>query len=141
MKEDNEKMRRRNSGRLYLWLLMMVGFLCLPGLGSGASPEMRPAAQMVGTIIAPQEERKLALAAGDKVFIALDKERSVRKGEVMEIYQPAPLISEGKADFHYVRTGELVVLEQVNDRLLLAVIERSTREIAVGDRIFIADRP
>lgn len=132
-------MRRRNrQGLVFLVFLILWGiFLVTAGLG--AYQEVRQAGQLSGTIVAPVEERKQALSAGDKVFIALDKEVPVKKGDLMEIYQPAPNL-EGKPRFHYIRVGEVIVLEPVNGRLFLAVIENSNREIAVGDRIFIPER-
>lgn len=121
--------------------LLLSGLPFLPNPVQGASPEVRPAGQMSGTIIAPLEERKQALAAGDKVYVALDRDRPVKKGDLMEIYQPAPMVLEGKPLFTYTRAGEVIILESVNDRLFLAVIESSNKEISVGDRVYLPEHP
>ena len=133
-------MRDRNRLLLGAFLVTVVCLILQPW-AFGASREIRQADQMSGTIIAPLEERKQALSAGDKVFIALDKNRTVKKGDLLEIYQPVPLVLDGKPLFNYARAGEVIVLEPVNDRLLLGVIESSNKEIAVGDRIFFPERP
>ena len=106
----------------------------------GASQEIRQASQMSGTIVAPMEERKQALSSGDKIFVTLDKTRPVIKGATLEIFQQAFLGVEGKPVFPFVRVGEVTVLEIINERFLLCVIESSTKEIAVGDRIYFPEQ-
>ena len=46
---------------------------------------------------------------------------------------------DGKPAFPFVRAGEIIILEIINDRLLLGVIESSSKEIAVGDRIYFPE--
>jgi hypothetical protein len=106
----------------------------------GASQEIRQASQMSGTIVAPVEERKQALSSGDKIFVSLDKTRPVRKGDTFEIFQQAFLGVEGKPVFPFVRVGEVTVLEIINERFLLCVIESSIKEIAIGDRIYFPEQ-
>jgi hypothetical protein len=120
--------------------LVMCSFFSLLCWAHGASQEIRPADQLAGSIIAPLEERKQALSAGDKIFIALDKNRPVKKGDLLEIFQPAPLTREGKSLVYFSKAGQVVVLELVNDRMLLGVIESSDKEIAVGDRIYLPEK-
>ena len=105
----------------------------------GASQEIRPPSQLSGTIVSSLEERKQALSSGDKIFIALDKNRPVKKGDSLEIFQKAYLMIEGKPAFPFVRAGQVIILEIIDDRLLLGIIESSTKEIAVGDRIFFPE--
>lgn len=105
----------------------------------GASQEIRSPSQLSGTILSPVEERKQALSSGDKIFVTLDKSRPVKKGDALEIFQPSDLVIEGKPVLTFVRAGEVVILEIINDRLLLCVIESSSKEIAVGDRIFFPE--
>ncbi len=100
------------------------------------NPEIRSLEQFSGTVIAPLEERKQVLSSGDKVFIALDKTLPVKKGDLLEIFQPAPLVQEGKPLYLFIRAGQAMILETVQERLVLAVIETNTREIAVGDRVY-----
>ncbi len=105
----------------------------------GASQEIRPPSQLSGTIVSPVEERKQALSSGDKIFVALDKTRPVKKGDTLEIFQQAYLTIEGKLAFPLVRSGQVIILEIIDERLLLCVIESSTKEIAVGDRIYFPE--
>jgi hypothetical protein len=102
----------------------------------GASQEIRPPSQLSGTIVSPVEERKQALSSGDKIFVALDISHPVKKGDILEIFQQANMMIDGKPALPFVRAGEIIILEIVNDRLLLGVIESSSKEIAVGDRIY-----
>ena len=105
----------------------------------GASQEIRPPSQLSGVIVSPVEERKQALSSGDKIFVTLDKSRPVKKGDTLEIFQEADLILDGKPAFPFVKAGEVVVLEVVNERLLFCVIQSSSKEIAVGDRIYFPE--
>ncbi len=105
----------------------------------GASQEIRPPSQLSGTIVSPVEERKQALSSGDKIFVTLDKTHPVKKGDTLEIFQQADLTLDGKPAFPFVRAGEVVILEVINERLLLGVIESSSKEIAVGDRIYFPE--
>ena len=105
----------------------------------GASQEIRPPSQLSGTIVSPVEERKQALSSGDKIFVTLNETRPVKKGDTLEIFQEADLILDGKPAFPFVKAGEVVILEVINERLLLCIIESSSKEIAVGDRIYFPE--
>jgi hypothetical protein len=105
----------------------------------GASQEIRPPSQLSGTIASPVEERKQALSSGDKIFVTLDTSLPVKKGDTLEIFQQAYMLLEGKPSFPFVKTGVVVILEVINERLLLCVIESSSKEIAVGDRIYFPE--
>ncbi len=104
-----------------------------------ASQEIRPPSALSGTIIAPVEVRKQALSSGDKIFVSLDRALPVKKGDKLEIFQSALLTIDDKPALSFVRAGEVIILELVNDRLLLGVIESSIREIAVGDRLYFPE--
>jgi hypothetical protein len=114
-------------------------FLCSFAWVYGASQEIRPPSQFSGIIVSPVEERKQALHAGDKIFVTLDKTRPVKKGDTLEIFQQTDLIIDGKPTFPFVRAGEVIILEIIDERLLLCVIESSSKEIAVGDRIYFPE--
>jgi hypothetical protein len=122
------------------WTLRMVIVLvycfCSLTLVFGASQEIRVGSEMSGTIISPLEERKQALSSGDKIFVSLDKAFPVKKGDMPEIFQPTSLPVEKKVLFPFIKAGQAIVLEIINDRLLLCLIESSIREIAVGDRLY-----
>ncbi|MGA3085413.1 MAG: hypothetical protein ABSE95_11545 [Thermodesulfobacteriota bacterium] len=121
---------------LLVVLLMVLGSF---SWAFGASQEIRPLSQLSGTIVSPVEERKQALSSGDKIFVALDKTHPVKKGDTLEIFQQAYLTIEGKPAFPFVRAGQIIILEIIDERLLLGVIESSIKEIAVGDRIYFPE--
>ena len=116
-------------------VMVVICLVCASGVW-GASQEIRPPTDLSGTIVAPVEERKQALSSGDKIFVALDTTLPVKKGDKLEIFQQASLTIDGKPVLSFLRSGEVIILELVNDRLLLGVIESSDKEIAVGDRIY-----
>lgn len=118
-------------------ILGMVLFSLTGALG--APQEIRSPSQLSGTIVSPVEERKQALSSGDKIFVALDTSRPVKKGDALDIFQQASMTIDGKPAFPFVRAGEIIILEIINDRLLLCIIESSIKEIAVGDRIYFPE--
>jgi hypothetical protein len=128
---------------IYKWvfnLSVILGvFLCSFTWVFGASQEIRLPSQLSGTIISPLEERKQALSSGDKIFVTLNETHPVKKGDSLEIFQQAYLAIDGKPASHFVRVGEVIVLEIINERLLLCIIESSSKEIAVGDRIYFPE--
>jgi hypothetical protein len=125
---------------IYKWvfnLLVVLGIVA----GSftwvlGASQEIRPPSQLSGAIVSPVEERKQTLSSGDKIFVTLNETHPVKKGDTLEIFQQADLTLDGKPAFPFIKAGEVVILEVINERLLLCIIESSSKEIAVGDRIY-----
>jgi hypothetical protein len=102
----------------------------------GASKEIRPGSQMNGWITAPLEEGKQALSIGDKVLVALEQPRPVKKGDKFEIFQPIITREDAPKDGLMTKVGRGVVLEISDHGILLCVIESSIREIGVGDRIY-----
>lgn len=127
---------------IYKWFFnpaVILGiFLLSLSWAFGASQEIRPPSQLSGTIASPVEKRKQALSSGDKIFVTLDRSHPVKKGDILEIFQQSDLMNDGNPTFLFVRAGEIIILEIINDRLLLGIIESSIKEIAVGDRIYFA---
>ncbi len=120
------------------WVIIVIGLVSASGV-MAASQEIRPPSALSGTIVAPVEVRKQALSFGDKIFVSLDTALPLKKGDKLEIFQPVLLTIDSKPALSFIRAGEIIVLELVNDRLLLGVIESSIREIAVGDRIYFPE--
>jgi hypothetical protein len=105
-----------------------------------ASPDIRPGSQLNGIIVAPKEERKLALSKGDEIFVATEKSLPVKKGDVLEIFQPISLSAGEEKVPWFAKAGEIVILEIINDRFFLGVIDSSTKEITVGDRLYFPEK-
>jgi hypothetical protein len=123
---------------LTLFFILVTLFSAL-AWALGASQEIRPVAQLTGIIVGPMEERKQALSSGDKIFVSLDRPRLVKKGDLLEIFQPTILPGHENKDFSFTRMGQAIILEIINERLLLCIIHTSTKEIAVGDRIYFPE--
>ena len=118
---------------------LIVFFINAFSWAIGASREIRPISQLTGVIVGPIEERKQVLSAGDKIFVSLDQARPVKKGDFLEIYQPTVLPGKANNDVFFVKMGQAIILEIINERLLLCVIHSGNREIAVGDRIYFPE--
>jgi hypothetical protein len=120
----------------------LIGWLFLMALGGpitgvwGASQDVRPVSQFNGFIIAPVEERIQVLSSGDKIFVSLEKNRTVKKGDRLEIFQPTLLPGSDTKDFLFAKVGQAVILEIPHERLLVCEIVSSQKEMAVGDRIY-----
>ena len=129
----------RKYGPVNLVLFLIVFF---SSLAWAVEPpkEIRPNSQLIGTILAPKEERKQALSQGDMIFVGVEKNRQVKKGDILEIFQQTLLPGEESKSLWFAKTGQAIILEIINERLFLCMIESSTKEIAVGDKIYFPDR-
>jgi len=130
-----------NKNHRFLNLFVVLGcYLSTFAWAFGASQEIRTASQLAGTIVAPMEARKLALSSGDKIYVSLNNVRPVKKGDVLEIFQQTSLPADGqKKELYFAKVGQAVVLEIINERLLLCMIDSTKREIAVGDHIYFPE--
>jgi hypothetical protein len=117
-------------------MIVLMIFLGVTPWVSGNSKELRPASQMNGWITVPLEEAKQALSTGDKILVALEKPRPVKKGDKLEIFQSIVSRQEAPKDGLMNKVGRAVVLEINDQGILLCMIESSIREIGVGDRIY-----
>ncbi|MBI5602190.1 MAG: hypothetical protein HY879_02445 [Deltaproteobacteria bacterium] len=120
-------------------VVLLLSFFSSLIYAFGVSQEVRPISQLAGTIAAPMEERKQALSAGDKIFVSLDQARPVKKGDLLEIFQPAILSGKDNKDFLFTKVGQVIILEITGQSLLLCEIVSSQREVVVGDRIYFPE--
>lgn len=125
--------------RVLTLFFILVSLFTVSSWALGASQEIRTAAQLTGIIVGPMEERKQALSSGDKIFVSLDRPRLVKKGDLLEIFQPTILPGNESKDFFFTMMGQAIVLEIINEHLLLCIIHTSNKEIAVGDRLYFPE--
>lgn len=123
---------------LCLIVLLIVLFTSL-AWAIEAPREIRPNSQLIGTILAPKEERKQALSQGDMIFVGVEKNRQVKKGDILEIFQQTLLPGEENKPPWFAKAGQVIILEIINERLFLCMIESSTKEVAVGDKIYFPE--
>lgn len=121
-----------------LFFLLVSCFCPLTG-AMGVSQEIRHGSQLMGTILAPKEERKQVLSQGDVVFVGFEKTLPLKKGDLLDIFQEISLPLAQKGPLWFDKAGQVIILEIINERLILCVIELSTKEIAVGDKIYFPD--
>jgi hypothetical protein len=125
--------------RALLLFILLVSYFCSFTGAMGASQEIRPGSELLGTILASKEDRKQALSHGDVIFVGIEKTLHIKKGDMLEIFQETPLPQAEKGPLWFARAGQVIILEIINERLILCVIESSTKEIAVGDKIYFPD--
>ncbi len=128
----------RKYGPLNLVLFLIVFFSSL-AWAVETPKEIRPITELGGIIVAPKEERKQALSQGDMIFVGVEKTRQVKKGDILEIFQLTSLPVEENKPLWFSKAGQVIILEIINERLFLCTIESSTKEIAVGDKIYFPD--
>lgn len=128
----------RKPGLLNLVLLAIVLFSSF-SWAKESPKEIRPLSELSGIIVAPKEERKQALSAGDIVFVNFEKVLPIKKGDRLEIYQSNLVTVGEKTTPFFSRAGQIIILDTINERQYLSIIESSNREIAVGDRIYFPE--
>jgi len=123
------------------WVIPFVGWICLAAslvwAEERVNREIRPASHMSGTIIAPLETGKQILSSGDKVVVGLAGKFEVKPGDYLEIFQSLSRESDESPDPSLRRIGLAVFLEKIDERRILCIIDRSAKEVSVGDWVFI----
>ena len=117
---------------------VLLGVLLVSGFTWPLSAqEFRKDSELKGVITGSVETGKLMLSSGDKIYIGLEKELSLKHGDSIEIFQAA-LMPEKEGDpVLFRRVGRGTLLEIISSKLLLCIIDQSTQEIAVGDRVWV----
>jgi hypothetical protein len=120
------------------WCGSLLGVLILSGFAwpLGAQ-EFRKAPDLQGVITGSVETGKLMLSAGDKIYVGLEKELSLKHGDAIAIFQVALLPEKEGQSPLFRRVGRGRLLEIIAPQLLLCIIDASEREIAVGDRVLV----
>ena len=99
--------------------------------------EIRPASHMSGTIIAPLETGKQILSSGDKIVVGLAGKFEVKPGDYLEIFQSLSRVSDESPDPSLRRIGLAIFIEKIDERRILCIIDRSAKEVSLGDWVFI----
>jgi hypothetical protein len=130
-------MKHQKSRFAGLCGLLIGGFFFLGSTLPLSAQEFRKDLELKGVITGSVETGKLMLSSGDKIYIGLEKELSLKHGDSIEIFQAA-LMPEKEGDpALFRRVGRGTLLEIIGSKLLLCIIDQSTQEIAVGDRVWV----
>ena len=101
--------------------------------------EVLPFYSMSGIIAETFEQGKILLSSNDKIIINLNKGYEMKPGDYLEIYQP--LNPEGKKDDQalYRRVGLGIIVEKIDERHAVCIIDSSAKEISVGDLVRVVN--
>jgi hypothetical protein len=120
---------------LFLFLLSWgLNLASFSSLMSQENKEFREVTELQGTIISPAQQGKLALSSGDKISVFLEKSQTLKIGDPFEIFQESLI---GPKVPLYRKIGEATILQIVNDKLVIAIIDSSANEVMVGDKVYL----
>jgi hypothetical protein len=122
-------------------ILLFIGWFFMAPLPAWTQEktnrEIRPASHLSGTIVAPLESGKQILSTGDKIVVFLVKKMEIKIGDHIEIYQSLSRGQKDSPDPLFQRVGLAIFLEKIDEKSLLCIIDHSTKELTVGDRVFL----
>jgi hypothetical protein len=94
---------------------------------------------MSGIIQGAFEPRKLLLSSNDKIVIDLNKAYGVKPGDQIELFQPLNPGSEIQDSTLYRKIGLGIIIERIDERKAVCIIDSSTKEISVGDLVRVVN--
>lgn len=99
--------------------------------------EVLPASVMSGFISGTFEAGKLLLSSNDKIVVDFITTSGTKLGDSVEIYQPLdPEKKEGDGVL-YRRIGLAIIIEKIDEKKAVCIIDSSSKEIAVGNWVRI----
>ena len=99
------------------------------------SKEVLPADFMSGTITTSFESGKILLASNDKIIIDFKTDYGIKPGDYLEIFQALALDKKEDEDGLYRKIGLAIVIEKIDPRHAVCIIDSSVKEVAVGDLV------
>jgi hypothetical protein len=97
--------------------------------------EIQPGSAMSGIISGTLEGGKLLLAANDKVIVDLKQVFGIKPGDYAEIFQPLNTEEKEKEKVLYKKVGLGIILENIDGKKAVLIIDSSIKEITVGDLV------
>ena len=101
--------------------------------------EILPAYTMSGIITGTFEPGKILLSSNDKIVIDFNKDYGVKPGDHIEVFQPLSPGSEIQDNTLYRKVGLGIILEKIDERKVVCIIDSSTKEISVGDLVRVVN--
>jgi hypothetical protein len=118
-----------------LFVLILIG----PALAENSRKEVLPASSMSGIIAGTFEPGKILLSSNDKIVIDLNKASGVKPGDQIELFQPLSPGSEIQDNTLYRKIGLGIIIEKIDEKKVVCIIDSSTKEISVGDLVRVVD--
>ena len=94
---------------------------------------------MSGIITGTFEPGKILLSSNDKIVIDLNKAYGIKPGDQIELFQPLSPGSEIRDNTLYRKIGLGIIIEKMDERKAVCIIDSSTNEISVGDLVRVVN--
>ncbi len=116
-------------------------FLILISLAQAdnSKKELLPAYSMSGIITGTFEQGKILLSSNDKIVIDLNKAYGIKPGDQIELFQPLSPGSEIQDNTLYRKIGLGIIIEKMDERKAVCIIDSSIKEISVGDLVRVVN--
>jgi hypothetical protein len=122
-----------------IWVPILALILLIAGAGSaqatGSNKEVLPAQAMSGIVMEALETGKILLASNDKIMVVLKQDYGLKPGDALEIFQPLDPKKKEDDKALYKKIGLGIVIEKIDARNVLCIIESSSKEISLGDLV------
>jgi hypothetical protein len=119
--------------------ILFILILVSPAQAENSKKEVLPASVMSGFISGTFEAGKLLLSSNDKIVVDLITTSGTKLGDGVEIYQPLdPEKKEGDGVL-YRRIGLATIIEKIDEKKAVCIIDSSIREISVGDLVRVVN--
>lgn len=118
-----------------LFILILIG----PAQADNSTKEVLPAYSMSGILKGTFEPGKLLLSSNDKIVIDLKKVYGTKPGDYVEIYQPLDPEKKEGGEALYRKIGLGIIIEKINEKEAVCIIDSSTKEISVGDLVRVVN--
>jgi hypothetical protein len=122
---------------LYPILLMLI--LIGSAQADNLNKEILPAYTLSGSITGTFESGKILLSSNDKVLIELNQAYGNKPGDQVELFQPLSPGSEIQDNTLYKKVGLGIILERIDERKVVCIIDSSSKEISVGDLVRVVN--
>lgn len=119
--------------------ILFILILISPAQADNTKKEVLPAHSMSGIIKGTFEPGKILLSSNDKIIIELRKIYGTKPGDYVEIYQPLDPEKTGDGETSYRKIGLGIIVEKIDEKNAVCIIDSSTKEISVGDLVRVVN--
>jgi len=119
--------------------ILFILILIIPAQADISKKEVLPAVSMSGIITGTFETGKLLLSSNDKIVIDLNKDYGIKPGDHIELFQPLSPGSEIQDNTLFRKIGLGIIIEKIDERKVVCIIDSSTKEISVGDLVRVVN--
>lgn len=119
--------------------ILFILILIIPAQADNGKKELLPAFSMSGIIMGTFEPGKILLSSKDKIVIDLNKAYGIKPGDQIELFQPLSPGSEIQDNTLYRKIGLGIIIENIDEKKAVCIIDSSIKEISVGDLVRVVN--